>query len=983
MNLLAADCETELITPGNVAPALVCMTTYGPSGVPQIYDAKDAQLVFYRAITDPNTTLIFHNAAFDLLVLAKTWGYMDEVFEAYEAKRIRDTGIRQRLMDIKAGRDKLGFVRPEGGPVRKAAYSLFDLEQLYFNYNDEQKAKRLAEKKDPTAWRLRYGELKGVPISQWPKAASAYAMEDAYNTYRVYAFQAMQMTNDTKDMLFTVPDEHEQTYAAWALHLISARGIQVSREKSERLEEVMLAAREANRRRLVQAGFLKLKKLPAADLRKGKTPDVTKEGVPYVYSKDMTRIKERVVKRYKRIGVPLTLTAKGSVPTDKDTLLESGSPLLELLSEEGGVEKIISTYLPVLKSGYDNPICCGYEPLLNTGRASSYRPSLQTIPGGRRVGGVRECFVPRPGYAFCSVDYDTLELRALAQVCLWMFGESKMAEALNAGLDLHLEVAAQLINTTYEDAVSRYKQGDPEVKSARGVAKCFHPDTEALTKRGWVKIGDLVPGEEVAAAIPGKGGDMGIKWQVPLAYQRLPATEGLVHLKNESIDLRVTPDHRMLAMTPAGSPKTVAPMDFDKVRAWWSAGILEGGSVEYAEDFVKLLAATQADGSYTRNAADRVTSIKFGFSKLRKIKRFKELLAALRIQSPERIHIPACGGKAVHSFVLRGDIVKQIADILPEKMFTWKLLELSLANRETLLTEIRFWDSHTPPNGTCYRFNSSRKQNADVLQAIACVTGQKARNTYQHYEYEGGQGTSYTVSVKQRNYARGGNVETTRLDYQGDVVCLTVQSDAVLVRDGGAPVITHQCANFGYPGGMGISKFVLSARKSYGVRIDEKTAKEVRDAWRKAWPEMRHYHEEIKRMTEGGSGTILQLGTQRIRGGCNFTEGANTLFQGLAASGAKEACVRVVKEAYSSSGTLQGLYPLAFVHDEICAEVDVDIAHELAYGLAEVMIQGMQKYIPDVKITASPVLSRYWTKDAKETFDENKRLVAWEPKESK
>jgi DNA polymerase I-like protein with 3'-5' exonuclease and polymerase domains len=71
---------------------------------------------------------------------------------------------------------------------------------------------------------------------------------------------------------------------------------------------------------------------------------------------------------------------------------------------------------------------------------------------------VRECFVPRRGYVFAQADYGILELRALAQVLLAMFGKSAMAEALQAGRELHLEMAARLLSIPYEEAVARKKQ---------------------------------------------------------------------------------------------------------------------------------------------------------------------------------------------------------------------------------------------------------------------------------------------------------------------------------------------------------------------------------------------------------------------------------------------------------------------------------------------------------------------------------------------
>ena len=64
-----------------------------------------------------------------------------------------------------------------------------------------------------------------------------------------------------------------------------------------------------------------------------------------------------------------------------------------------------------------------------TGRAS-YDGLIQLLP---RKGPTRECFVPRPGHVWCSVDYSAIELSTLAQVCLWTVGHSRLAEAINDG----------------------------------------------------------------------------------------------------------------------------------------------------------------------------------------------------------------------------------------------------------------------------------------------------------------------------------------------------------------------------------------------------------------------------------------------------------------------------------------------------------------------------------------------------------------------
>lgn len=85
--------------------------------------------------------------------------------------------------------------------------------------------------------------------------------------------------------------------------------------------------------------------------------------------------------------------------------------------------------------------------------------------------GVRECFVPRAGRVFGFADYSTLELCTLSEVCVEWFGYSEMADALNAGQDLHLALAADILGISYDEAKKRAKAGDEEVKHYRQLSK--------------------------------------------------------------------------------------------------------------------------------------------------------------------------------------------------------------------------------------------------------------------------------------------------------------------------------------------------------------------------------------------------------------------------------------------------------------------------------------------------------------------------------
>ena len=142
--------------------------------------------------------------------------------------------------------------------------------------------------------------------------------------------------------------------------------------------------------------------------------------------------------------------------------------ILHEVGDRSGVEKLLSTFVPVLLQGTSMPINPRWNTLVATGRTSGSNPNLQQLP---RKGGVRECFIPRPGYWYAACDYSAVELCTLSQVCMTLFGYSKLADAINSGMDPHLIFAAQLLSTTYEDVLARYEADEELVKEMRQCAK--------------------------------------------------------------------------------------------------------------------------------------------------------------------------------------------------------------------------------------------------------------------------------------------------------------------------------------------------------------------------------------------------------------------------------------------------------------------------------------------------------------------------------
>jgi len=415
------DTETYLIEPGNIVPCVVSLGYMVSGGGADLVVGEKIEPTLTRLLDDRTTVFVGHNIAFDWAVLLRACPHLaPQVWQAYDEDRVWDTQLWDQLYHNAIG------------DLPRHKYSLAALAKRYLGKEVKGKEKRKGEE-DP--WRLRYAELDGVPLAQWPEEAVAYALNDVAVTEEIYALQV-------EDMPEGPPTFFDQVRAAWGLHLISAWGL--------RTDPTKVAAFEA-----------KLNGIAAERDAYMKAQGVMREDG----TKDLKKLREMVTEAYN--GKP-PRTAKGGVKTDRRALKDSGDPVLANLAEGGEVYTYRNTFLPALKRGTQSPICPSFVPLKETGRVACRNPNVQNLP---RDDDLRSCFVPRSGWVYVGADYSVAELACFAQVLYTMQGRSKMKEALEEGKDLHLLTGASLLEISYEEMVRRYKAGDPQAKEVRTLAK--------------------------------------------------------------------------------------------------------------------------------------------------------------------------------------------------------------------------------------------------------------------------------------------------------------------------------------------------------------------------------------------------------------------------------------------------------------------------------------------------------------------------------
>lgn len=452
MKIASLDSETHLSLSRLAAPPIVCWSLANGRGAFLL--SREQGLAWLRkALADPEQHIVGVNIAYDLACAsAADPRLLLQLFDAYDAHRIHDVAIREALMDIAKGT----LAEQSDDDALGIRYGMRLLAERYFGEDLR------ADKSGPESWRKRYAQLEHVPIEQWPWPARRYPLRDVALPLEIFKLQ------EGGRNLHREPDE---VRAAFSLQLMSVWGLRTDGKRVANLRDRVVAEDIKNKALFKASGILR------------------EDGTA-----SKARLAELVTKAYG--GDPPRTPPSGKFPegqvaSDRDTLVESGDPLLEAYGRAGKNNKYLTTYLPILEQGVDVPWNPSFNVLVATTRVSS---NAQQFP---QKGGVRECFVPRPGFVFCSVDYGGLELRTMAQRALWEVGFSKMAEVLNSGVDAHVVAAASFMGITYEEALAKKKAGDPLLTSYRDLGKIYN----------FGKGGGMGPGAMVYNARKGSKGE--------------------------------------------------------------------------------------------------------------------------------------------------------------------------------------------------------------------------------------------------------------------------------------------------------------------------------------------------------------------------------------------------------------------------------------------------------------------------------------------
>ena len=303
---------------------------------------------------------------------------------------------------------------------------------------------------------------------------------------------------------------------------------------------------------------------------------------------------------------------------------------------------------------------------------------------------------------------------------------------------------------------------------------CLTGDHEVLTKDGWRRLDEW------------NGGHIAV-WNASnecVSFQPSKVLcfdyEGeMYNYRDVRIDQCSTPDHKMRVQRRYGcewEDMTVAEMSKCRPTIPINGYRYHRGCANPV--WLRVLIMTQADGFYTSDG-----SVRFNFKKERKIARCKNLLRKAEIMF------------TVHKFKDVTDIsIPARAVPLWLRQFRTKTFGFWLLdeNPDIIFDELPNWDGYCPaPNSIQYC--TCNKQNADIVQALAHMSGRSAiiklkhRNIEKHPKWKQAYVVDIWLTPKNCHEIR---VKPVVTDFTGKVYCAETPTGYFLVRRNGKVWIT-------------------------------------------------------------------------------------------------------------------------------------------------------------------------------------------------
>lgn len=344
-------------------------------------------------------TIIGHNIKYDYQILK---------LNGYELKRVYDTMLGEYILST-------GLSRPKG------YYSLEETHLRRFGFNPYGNQLSLFDPWTPKSTRS--------GIEKMTRELAFYAVKDIEVTSKVYEQQLLEIQRENLIEISNLENDFVLVLGDMELN-----GVPIDVDRWLELDEWV-------------------------EEKKTESESILKEQYPEVENWNSSK---QVVKLFKQLGISvLNKYDKESVQELVIAKQAKEHPIIDKYLEYKRFSKLKSTYgIKFLK--YVSPITdrihSSFIQILNTGRISSTSPNLQNIVSGSddfmEGHEWRKAFKPPKGRKFIIADYDSQELRVVANLA----EDKTMLDAFEKNEDLHRIAASALFGIPVEEVTKEQRR---------------------------------------------------------------------------------------------------------------------------------------------------------------------------------------------------------------------------------------------------------------------------------------------------------------------------------------------------------------------------------------------------------------------------------------------------------------------------------------------------------------------------------------------
>lgn len=303
--------------------------------------------------------------------------------------------------------------------------------------------------------------------------------------------------------------------------------------------------------------------------------------------------------------------------------------------------------------------------------------------------------------------------------------------------------------------------------------ECFTPDAEVLTESGWITLAELSMEDKVCQV----NQDKTYSFVTPLAIVKKQYEGNLVEYKSGSYYSLTTPEHNLVRIHHK-TGELVKQKACDKKFYQAIPRVVNNskGDLHVEELTARLQVMFSADFTF-RKEGDLYGT----FKEERKAIRCRELLKKWGGRYHESID-----SKGYYSFFIHRGHGLPVS----------KLFNMSWLNSDCLpfiIDEVVYWDGNRVPNRDQIEFSSVLEHNADFIQAASHLCGYTSTKIYRECTIGGKRYEWIKVSILFNKKYSTTHMGYKIVEYKGSVMCATVPSGMLLVRQKGSISVSGNC----------------------------------------------------------------------------------------------------------------------------------------------------------------------------------------------